>query len=173
MTPDAMDVYRYPGRTVGADYVRAFAGAAITFGPIAIFGVAAPVVYILGGFGTLFVAFGVRTVFRHLTRVELTAHEIRVMRPARAALRWQDIDSMTLSYYSTRRDRQGGWMQLKLKGANRVLKLDSTIEGFQIIAQHAFRAARNNRLALSRATLANLSALGLTSEVDDEFPANA
>ena len=64
-------------------------------------------------------------------------------------------------------------MQLKLKGANRALKLDSTIEDFPVIARYAFRAAQANRLALSRPTLANLAALGLAVNVEDETPANA
>ncbi len=168
MIRGAKDSYRYPLGALSADYGRAIAGAALTFGPMAYFGTSPPVVYILGGFGTLFLIFGVRTMFRHLTRIELSGHEIRVVGATRAVLRWQDLDSMTLSYYSTRRDRQGGWMQLKLKGANRALKLDSTLEGFPVIAQHALRAAQGNRLTLSRPTLANLAALGLAAEVDDE-----
>lgn len=173
MNRDDIGCHRYPARAVGADYVRAFAGAAIAWGPIAIFGVAPPMVYILGGIGTLFLVFGVRTFVRHLTRFEVSTHEIRVIGPGRAVLRWQDLESMTLSYYSTRRDRRGGWMQLKLKGANRALRLDSTIEDFPVIARYAFRAAQENHLALSRQTLANVAALGLTADVDNEAPANA
>lgn len=173
MNDDTARSHRYPARAMGADYVRAFSGAAITLGPIAIFGVAPPVVYILGGIGTLFVVFGVRTFVRHLTRFTVSAREIRVVGPVRAALRWQDLESMTLSYYSTKRDRRGGWMQLKLKGASSALKLDSTVEDFPVIARYAFRAAQENHLALSQATLANLAALGLAANVEDETPVGA
>ena len=166
-----MDSHRYPLRVVGADYGRAAAGLAITLGPIAVFGMTPPVVYILGGFGTLFAVFGVRTMLRHLTRIEVSADEIRVTAPVQAILYWRDLDSMTLSYYSTRRDRQGGWMQLKLGGANRALKLDSTIEGFPAIARQALCAAQDNRVTLSRPTLANLAALGLAIEDGDQPPA--
>ncbi len=68
---------------------------------------------------------------------------------------------MTLGYYSTRRDRGGGWMQLKLKAAGRTLKFDSSISDFVTIAGRAVAAARANGVALNDRTLANAIAQGV------------
>jgi hypothetical protein len=68
---------------------------------------------------------------------------------------------MRLGYYSTRRDREGGWMQLKLIGAGGTVKLDSTIDDFTHIARRALAAARANNLQLGEPTLENLAALGI------------
>ncbi len=146
---------------MAADYGRAAIGMALTFGLVGFNSGPSVMVYILGGLGTLFLAFGARTVLRHVTRVEVLAEEIRVMGPFGTVLRWRDLDAMRLGYYSTRRDRQEGWMQLKLIGAGRTVKLDSTIDDFTHIARQALAAALANNLQLSEPTLANLAALGI------------
>ena len=156
--------HRYPTRAMAADYARAVAGMALAFGPLTFSNTASVMVYILAALGTLFVVFGVRTVLRHMTRVDVSADEIRFEGPIGAELRWRDLDAMTLNYYSTQRDRKGGWMQLTLKGGGRKVKLVSTIERFPVIARRASIAARANRLELDEATLANLAALGLAPD---------
>ncbi|MFQ5957919.1 MAG: hypothetical protein ACE5LF_00975 [Alphaproteobacteria bacterium] len=162
MTADtAASSHRYPTNAIAGDYGRAALGMALTLGPLAFVNPASIVVYLLGGLGTLFLVFGLRTVLRHTARVEVSAEEIRVKGPVPAVLRWQDLDAMTLSYYSTRRDRGEGWMQLKLKSAGRTLKFDSSISDFATIARHAVVAARANGVALNDRTLANTTALGI------------
>jgi len=69
---------------------------------------------------------------------------------------------MTLAYYSTRRDRRDGWMQLELRSGWTRVHLDSRIEGFTELVDEAARAARCRGLTLNAATLANLSALGVS-----------
>ena len=162
--------HRYPGRALAGDYARAAIGIVFGFGPLA-FSEAAPVmVYILVAIGTLFLVFGVRTVLRHMTRVEVSADGIRLQGPAGTAIRWWDLEAMTLRYYSTQRDRKGGWMQLELTGAGRTLKLVSSIEDFPVIVHHAAGAARVNGVALDESTRANLDALEISV---DESVANA
>jgi hypothetical protein len=68
---------------------------------------------------------------------------------------------MKLAYYSTRRDRQKGWMHLTLKGGGKALGVDSSIDGFETIAETALDAATRRNLVLSDVTRANLDALGL------------
>jgi hypothetical protein len=68
---------------------------------------------------------------------------------------------MKLAYYSTRRDRQRGWMHLTLRGRGRRLGIDSSIDGFETIAEAALDAATRRNVALSNVTRANLVALGL------------
>lgn len=153
--------HRYSPRAMVADYLRAAFGAAVSLAPLTFFQVAPTMVYILGGLGAVFVLFGGRTVLRQLTCVELSADGLRLAGPIRGGLRWSELDDLALSYYSTRRDRTGGWMRLKLKGGGRTIKLDDTIDGFPEIALRAVTAARANGVALSGATVANLTALDI------------
>jgi hypothetical protein len=66
---------------------------------------------------------------------------------------------LRLDYYSTRRDGEGGWMQLRLGDARRTIRIDSGLEGFAELVGEAARAAARRDLALDAATLANLEAL--------------
>ncbi|MCH7929408.1 MAG: hypothetical protein IIA01_02755 [Proteobacteria bacterium] len=160
------NLHRYPPRTLVADYARAGLGMALTLGPLAFFNAETVMVYILGGLGALFGAFGLRTFLRHMTHVEISPGEIRMRGPVGRGLRWQGLDELTLKYYTTQRDKHGGWMELKLKGDGCVLTIDSSIEGFADIAGEALAAARAIRLPLGDDTRANLAALGLAPDDD-------
>jgi hypothetical protein len=164
--PPAVSILRYPVSSVAADYVRAVAGMALTLGPLVFFNLVTPMVYILGGLGALFLVFGIRTVLRHLTFVEVSTEGITMGGPAGRAVRWQDLDAMSLNYYTTKRDKQDGWMQLKIKEKGRVVSLESSLPGFNAIAAQAFEAARANGVDLDQRTLANLPALGIAMPED-------
>ncbi len=73
---------------------------------------------------------------------------------------WDGMTGLTLRYFSTRRDRSGGWMQLRLKGPQGQLTILSTIDGFPALARRAAAAAGRNGLQLGFATQRNLQALG-------------
>jgi hypothetical protein len=68
---------------------------------------------------------------------------------------------MKLAYYSTRRDRKSGWMQLQLGAGRARMSLDSRLDGFEQVARQAADIASERGLALSDATAANLQALGI------------
>jgi len=165
-SPPVVGIHRYPVQSVIADYVRAVAGMALTLGPLVFFNVVTPMVCILGGLGALFLVFGIRTVLRHLTYVEVSAEGVTMGGPAGRMVRWQDLDAMSLNYYTTRRDKQDGWMQLKIKGKGCVVALESSLPGFNAIAAQAIEAARANGVALDARTLANLPALGVVMPED-------
>jgi len=100
---------------------------------------------------------------RHASSVEMTERELRARGPREASLRWADLDRMKLAYYSTRRDRRAGWMQLELGAGRTRLRLDSRIEGFDELVRHAARVAAANGVELKEATVANLEAMGIKS----------
>ena len=76
---------------------------------------------------------------------------------------------MKLSYFSTKRDRSDGWMQLSLGSTgSRTLRVDSALEGFYDIVERAARAAETAGLPLSVATLANLRSMGITVAGQEE-----
>ena len=160
-------IHRYPTNEVVADYGRALVGLSLTLGPLTVFNVLPVMVYILGGLGALFLAFGFRTLLRHLTRVEVSAEEIRMEGFAGGAVRWRELDGMALRFYATRRDKREGWMQLKLKGDCGTLTLDSSLDGFNGIVQQALRSACANGVPLEARTLANLPGLGIAAPGDE------
>jgi hypothetical protein len=158
-----MTQHTYPRSAMIGDYLRAAAG----FVPIAVILMIAPVGtgadLILGGLAALFLLFGIRTALRHGTRVGMTETGLSASGPLGASIRWAELDGIKLAYYSTRRDRRDGWMQLELRAGTARLRLDSRIEGFPKLAERAARAAEMRGLELSAATAANLEALGIGS----------
>jgi hypothetical protein len=164
---------RYPPATLYADYIRAGVGLALTFGPLLLLDVAYPVVALLAALGLLFAWFGMRTVSRHLSRVELSGSALALRGPLPRHLAWSELDRMKLAYYAPRRSRDDSWLQLTLRGAGgRSIRLDSNLVGFDQVLGAASRAARAKELSMDAATHANLAALGLAAPGgrDDPLP---
>lgn len=164
MTPERQSRFRYPLRALGLDYAGAIAGLACSLGPLGFVELAGPVVAVLSAVAVLFLVYFGRTFCRQLTRIELDEAGIRVRGPAvgllSAAIRWENLRSLRLDYYSTRRDREGGWMQLKLRDAGCTIRIDSELDGFAEVVGRAARAAAQRRLALDSSTASNLQMLG-------------
>jgi hypothetical protein len=51
-----------------------------------------------------------------LTHIELDEAGIRARGWLDAEIRWEDLRSMQLDYYSTRADREERWMKLRVRG---------------------------------------------------------
>ena len=156
-----MTRYGYPTSAMVGDYARSAAGlvpAAIILG-VAQLGALGTVA--LSGFAALFAMFGVRTMLRHRSCLELSDDAVSYYGLRRISIAWRDLDGMRLTYYSTRRDRRAGWMQLELGSGGTKLHLDSRLEGFNELVERAARAAASRGLALNEATVANLEALGV------------
>jgi hypothetical protein len=162
---------RYPLPTLYADYARAAAGLGVTLGPLLLLDVAYPVGALLVPLGLLFAWFGMRTVARHLSRVELSGTAIALRGPLPRRLAWGELERMKLAYYAPRRARDDGWLQLTLRGAGgRSIRLDSTLVGFDQVLGAASRAASAKELPLDAATHANLAALGLAASGGRDEP---
>jgi hypothetical protein len=151
--------FAYPGSAMLGDYLRAAAGLGPTALILATVSVGDVAALVLGGFATIFGAFAIRTALRHGTRLEVSGTGVRALGLRRTAIPWAALDRMKLAYYSTRRDRKSGWMQLQLGAGGARLNLDSRLEGFDRLVRHAAIAAAARDLALSEATAANLEAL--------------
>ena len=151
----------YPTSAMVGDYLRS---AAVVV-PVGVLFAAVPVgavpAVVLGGFAALFGVFGLRTVLRHGTSLEMTDTELRAQGAWRRIIPWDELDRMKLTYYSTSRDRRGGWMQLELGAGGTRVKLDSRIDGFNQLVWRAAEVAAARGIALNEATMANLHALGI------------
>jgi hypothetical protein len=165
-----MTSHSYPPSAVIGDYCRAAAGfvpaaailATAHLGPVA--------ASLIGALAALFAVFGLKTWLRQTTRVELSEERLHAAGPLGVTILWDELDRLNLAFYSTRRDRRDGWMQLKMRAGRANFSLDSRIEGFEALVERAARAAASRRLALSAATLQNLQSLGITVAASDLGP---
>src|SRR5260370_12224325 len=143
------------------DYLRAGGGvvpSGAVFGtaPVGTVGAA-----VLGGFAAIFAIFGLRTVLRHGTRLEMTDTELRAQGAWRRTIAWAELDRMKLAYYSTRRDRRSGWMQLELGAGSTRVRLAIRIAAFAQLGRRAAEVAAWRDVALHDATVAHLESLGV------------
>ena len=148
------------------DYLRAAAGFVPTAAILVSLPVGVVAAIVLGGFAALFAVFGARTLVRHGTRFEITKSALLASGLCRTSIAWRELDSMTLSFYSTRRDRRDGWMQLELRSGWKRIRLDSRIVGFAELVSKSANVARARGLTLNAATLANLAALGVGQDTE-------
>lgn len=165
--------FHYAKGPLMADYARAGGGFVLTAGPILALELATWVAAAFGGAALLFLLFALRTAQRNATRVEVDGDGIRtVVGPLEnlfgGRVEWTALRRVRLDYYSTRRDRKGGWMQMTLHGPGTV-RLESSLDGFDLIAERVAEAARMRGLPLSDATVQNFAFLGIDAE-DGEGP---
>ena len=149
------------------DYAGSAIGLACSLGPLALVQPAAGIAWVLAAAAAFFLVYFGRTVCRQLTHIELDEAGIRARGPLGAVIRWEDLRSLRLDYYSTRRDREEGWMQLRLRDAQRAIRIDSEVDGFADIAGAAAAEARRRGTDLDEATRANLRALGIAQSPAD------
>jgi hypothetical protein len=157
----------YSWRSLLPDYAGSAIGLAVTLGPLAFARPAVAAGWALGAAAALFLVYFGRTLCRQLTHIELDEAGIRVRGPVvgllGAAIRWEDLRSLRLDYYSTRMDGEGGWMQLRLRDARRTIRIDSELEGFVDLVRVAVIEARCRDISMDEPTRANLEALGLAA----------
>jgi hypothetical protein len=159
--PEDVARFSYPAAAMVGDYLRAAAGLGPTLLILATVSVGGVAAVVLGSFAAIFGAFAVRTALRHGTSLEVSDSGLRAVGLRPTMIAWADLDRMKLAFYSTRRDRKSGWMQLELGAGRARLSLDSRLDGFDRLLRHAAIAATERGLDLSEASLANLQALGI------------
>lgn len=159
-----MSVHRYPLPTLMGDYIRAGLGvlATVAMSMFLDLGTAGVITLLIIGGVSLF--FLLRTVDRNRTVVSLDDDMIALTGFRAAKLAWDDLARMSLAYYTVKRDKSDGWMEITLKDAKATIKLDSRLENFGVIVIKAARVARARRIPLNQITLSNLKALNITGE---------
>lgn len=153
----------YPASAMVGDYLRAAAGVVPAGAVIATEPVGAVAATVLGAVAAIFAVFGLRTLQRHATSLEMTDVELRARGAQRRTIAWAELDRVKLAYYSTRRDRKSGWMQLELGAGSARVSLDSRIAGFDRLVERAAAVAEIRGIPLNEATSANLEALGIVA----------
>jgi len=156
-----MTAHRYAMAELGGDYARGAAGLALTLLPLILLPMHWIVALVFAAASLVFLAFLARTWLRHRSVIEADEQGIVAHGPLGVRITWRDLSGFRLRYFSVRRDRQRGWMQLELRGGGRGLKIESTIGGFDEIASLAHDAAVAKGLAIDDSSQANLMSLGV------------
>jgi len=159
-----MSTHRYPLAKLAPDYLRGAAGLVISAGLWSLVPQAGYYLVGFGGLTALILLFTVRTALRHRERLELTEDSIALTGLRGRQLAREEIDSVGLRYYSTRRSRGSGWMTLQLGAGRQRIAVDSTLEDFDTVARWAARTAMRNRVPLKAWTAANFAALGIPTD---------
>jgi len=155
-------VLRYANNALLGDYGRSGIGLALTVPPLVLLDVHPVIGVVMGAMALLFAAFLVRTVERQLTGVSYDDVGVSLTGLRTLQIAWTDIKGLDLAYYSTRRDRSNGWMQITLRGPGTRLRLESTLDGFDGLVERAAMAAQANGIVLAETALENLGALGVS-----------
>jgi len=153
--------YSYPLSAIGGDYVRAIGGAALCLAPMAFGLELVGAVWLLLAVALLFCVFLFRTILKHVTTITVNDQRIRLKNIRETTVPWDRLTELTLSYFTTWKSGGKGWMQLRLRGAGKTLRVESSLTGFDRIAELATAAARSNNLVLNATTLSNLESLGV------------
>jgi hypothetical protein len=159
-----MSLHAYPRAAALGDLIRALLGTGVVLVPVAAASTG-PVVMVLAlATVAVFAALGLRATLLLFTRFEIDERGIAALGPLKRAVFWRDLRTVKLAYYSTRRDRTGGWLQLTLVGGRRRVSIDSRLDGFRQLAAIAAAAACTRKLTLDPTTRSNFEALGLPLE---------
>jgi hypothetical protein len=158
----SVEVYRWPHSAIIADYWRSGGGFAAS---VVFLLLMPPLSLAFVFFVALAVVFGL-----YLSQTVLRAHTGLALVPEGLAItgllgdrliRWDTLGQFALRYYTLRRDRETGWMDLKLASADAKITLDDRVDGFRPILERAWEAARARDIGISSSTYANLTAAGL------------
>lgn len=160
-------MHRYERGAIVWDMARGGVGLVVTGLPLVVTPLPTTMTVIFGALATLFGVYVIRTWLRASQAIEVDADGIRRTGPVGVAIPWDDLEAMGLRYFSTRRDKASGWMELKLVGGGAKLPVESSIDDFEGLVRHCMLVARRNDLELSEATLDNLRALGLMDPAPD------
>jgi len=156
-----MKEYRYPIQEISREIWRAGLGIVVTAVPLLLLQPSSVIVYILGCLLCLFVLYGVRAFDRQIARICISDQNISITGIRTRAIEWEALERLDLSYFSTRRDGEKGWMQLKLTGKGVRLRIESTVTDFEDLVGICVSVAAEKRVSLSATTRRNLDILGV------------
>lgn len=157
-----MTRHRYAWRALLPDYLRGMGGFGFAAAG-AIFLRPVPAgFWLLFGLAFFFLAFALRTGLRQVSAVDLSGEALRRQGPFATVIFWEEIRALHLRYYSTKRDKSRGWMQLTVRGPGwRRIAVDQTIDDFPGLAARIAAEAEARGVGLNETSRANLLALGI------------
>ena len=159
-----MDGYRYPITELRGDYFRAGAGM-VFFGVLLIGASSIPFWFVvIGSIFLLFLGFGVQTWSRHMTQIQIEPDGLRFYGLRRHEISWDDLTSAKLRFFTVKRDRDAGWMELTLFKGKAKTKIDSRLEGFNDIAAAVAKRVEEKGVVIDENSVENFNALGIQTK---------
>ena len=159
-----MRVFAYPAKEIVRDVTRSALGMLFSLVPLLLFRPSSVIVYILAGLAVMFAAYGGRALVRKKMKVKVSADGISVEGLKGKNIDWEALEALKLSYFSTRRDGEKGWMQLKLKGRGTGLTFESTISDFEDLVRLCAIKAKEAGVSFDATTARNLKSLDISVE---------
>ncbi len=165
-----MNQYRYPPKELVGEYIRAGLGVFVPLALILFTDLLPLIAYILLALVALFGVYGLRTALRQASVIIVDDIGVRQEGPLggvfNRAIRWSEMRDFRLRYYSTRRDRKDGWMQLVLRAkagsdSRGPIRMDSNLPEFDDIVKQTYEHGREIGLAIDPTSAANLASIGL------------
>lgn len=162
-----MTTHRYERGAILADYARGGVGLAVFSVPLIATPLATTLTVIFSGLSALFGVYVIRTWLRSAQAIEVDGDGIRRSGPMSITIPWSELKTFEIRYFSTRRDKTGGWMEMKITAEGSKLAVESSIDDFEAVVRHCMLVAQRNGLELSPTTQDNLRALGLLGPSED------
>jgi hypothetical protein len=159
-----MQQFHYSFAGLLPDWARGLAGLA-SGSALMIFTVPLSTLFYIGAVLTvLFALFLARTALRQRTAFAVDGEGVVARRSVFGGawvtrIGWGDMRDVRLRYFSTRRDRSRGWLELKVAGSGGRFTADSALDGFPALVTAVTDAAERRGITLDAATAANLDLL--------------
>ena len=159
-----MQQFHYSFAGMLPDWARGLAGL-VSGSALMIFTVPLSALFYIGVVLTaLFALFLARTAIRQRTAFAVDGEGVVARRSVLGAawvtrIGWGDMRDVRLRYFSTRRDRSRGWLEVRIAGPRRTISADSSLDGFPALVTAVTDAAERRGLSLDPATAANLDLL--------------
>ena len=145
------------------DYFKALIGICFSLVPYLFFKISNELTFIFIFIFIIFVYYGFETFLRNISEIIVTDNGIYQKNAIlkEKYLSWDKIDTIKLRYFSTRRDKEKGWLELSIYKNNRKIKIYSSITNFSIILNIIANKAKNNNFEINNNTRLNFRAFGL------------
>tara|TARA_R110002096_G_scaffold280581_1_gene474686 strand:- start:448 stop:960 length:513 start_codon:yes stop_codon:yes gene_type:complete len=153
--------FHYPLGNLWPDYLRAGLGFGLTMIPMP-YAVGGNILVMLIVFGLagLFASFGISTFIRQKSTVAISDQGIWIEGPRAKALEWNDVAEVDLRFFSTRKERDKGWLQMKISGGGTTIKADSNLNDFDSLLRNVVTAITRHDLSVSPIGRENFASMG-------------
>ena len=165
--------YRYSPATIVRAYAKCAIGLAVTLGPLVALAPAAPLSATLLVVAGLFLVYLARSIALHTRRIVLDDEGMRTEGLFGTGVAWESMRAVQLNYYTTRNDRSEGWIELLVRGAHGVIRIESHLAGFDEITTRVVREAVARDCPLDDRTVTHLAVLGIEHRLPSGYAPHA
>ena len=160
---------KYSRKSISGDYIRAITGLVITGGLLLAATKITIFQYIFAAGALLFFGFLIRTFLRQFSSFVVTEQDLKRVGLFKRSLSWDQLNNVTMKYFSTRRDRKAGWYQLTLSDDIVKITIDSELMGFDTVMKICSDVVMQKQLTVSETTSENFASSGF-SLMDSDQP---